>query len=65
MVGPYLGSSAWRASFQLVTTLVPLANAVFQRSPTLTLRSGMSILRLTLWDEDRPRLVGFRDVTIT
>jgi len=41
------------------------ANAVFQRSPTLTLRSGMAALRLTLWDEERHRLVGFRDVTIT
>ena len=41
------------------------ANPVFQRSPTLTVRSGMSALRLTLWDEDEHRLVGFRDVTIT
>ena len=39
------------------------ANAVFQRSPTVTLRSGLSALRLTLWDEERQRLVGFRDVT--
>jgi omega-6 fatty acid desaturase (delta-12 desaturase) len=38
-------------------------NAVFQRSPTVTLRSGTSALRLALWDEDRGRLVGFRDVT--
>ena len=29
MVGPYLGPSAWRASFQLVTTLVPLAIGVW------------------------------------
>ena len=41
------------------------ANDVFQRSPTLTLQSGMAALRLTLWDEERRRLVGFRDVTIT
>jgi omega-6 fatty acid desaturase (delta-12 desaturase) len=41
------------------------ANAVFQRSPTLTLRSGVAALRLTLWDEEQRRLVGFRDVTIT
>ena len=41
------------------------ANAVFHRSPTVTIRSGMAALRLTLWDEDRQRLVGFRDVTTT
>jgi len=41
------------------------ANAMFQRSPTLTVRSGMAALRLTLWDEERHKLVGFRDVTIT
>jgi omega-6 fatty acid desaturase (delta-12 desaturase) len=40
-------------------------NAVFQRSPTVTIRSGMAALRLTLWDEDRNRLVSFRDATIT
>jgi omega-6 fatty acid desaturase (delta-12 desaturase) len=39
------------------------ANAVFQRSPTLTLRSSMAALRLTLWDGEQHRLVGFRDVT--
>jgi omega-6 fatty acid desaturase (delta-12 desaturase) len=39
-------------------------NTVFQRSPTLTLRSGVAALRLTLWDEERGRLVRFRDVTI-
>ena len=38
---------------------------MFQRSPTLTVRSGMAALRLTLWDEERHRLVGFRDVAIT
>ena len=41
------------------------ANAVFQRSPTVTIRSGTAALRLTLWDEDRNRLVTFRDATIT
>ena len=41
------------------------ANAVFHHAPTVTLRSGMAALRLTLWDEDRQRLVRFRDVTIT
>ena len=40
-------------------------NAVFQGGPTITLRSGMSAFRLTLWDEDQQRLVRFRDVTIT
>ena len=41
------------------------ANVVLQRSPTITLRSGTAALRLTLWDEDQRRLVGFRDVTLT
>jgi omega-6 fatty acid desaturase (delta-12 desaturase) len=41
------------------------SNAVFHRSPTVTLRSGTTALRLTLWDEDERRLVRFRDVTIT
>ena len=39
------------------------ANATFQRSPTVTMRSGMAALRLALWDEDRGRLIGFRDLT--
>jgi omega-6 fatty acid desaturase (delta-12 desaturase) len=39
------------------------ANTVFQRSPTITLGSGMSALRLALWDEEGRRLVGFRDVS--
>ncbi|MDE3128947.1 MAG: fatty acid desaturase [Gemmatimonadota bacterium] len=38
------------------------ANAMFQHSPVVTLRSGLAALRLALWDEDRQRLVGFRDV---
>jgi acyl-lipid omega-6 desaturase (Delta-12 desaturase) len=37
-------------------------NQVFHQSPTITLRSGFAALRLTLWDEERQRLVGFRDV---
>jgi omega-6 fatty acid desaturase (delta-12 desaturase) len=41
------------------------ANSVFQRSPTLTVRSGMAALRLTLWDEEQRRLVRFRDVSVT
>ena len=38
-------------------------NATFQRSPTVTLRSGTAALRLALWDEDRGRLIGFRDLS--
>jgi hypothetical protein len=41
------------------------ANAVFQRSPTIAVRSGMAALRLTLCHEGQHRLVRFRDVTIT
>lgn len=37
-------------------------NAVFQRSPVVTLRSGIKALSLALWDEDRRRLVRFSDV---
>jgi omega-6 fatty acid desaturase (delta-12 desaturase) len=40
------------------------ASDVFARSPVVTLRSGMSALRLALWDEERQRLVGFRDITV-
>ena len=39
------------------------SSVVFHSSPVVTLRSGMAALRLTLWDEDRRRLVGFRDVS--
>jgi acyl-lipid omega-6 desaturase (Delta-12 desaturase) len=39
------------------------ANALFQRSPVVTLRSGTSALRLALWDEERQRLVRFSDAT--
>ncbi|HVX39275.1 MAG TPA: fatty acid desaturase [Gemmatimonadaceae bacterium] len=41
------------------------ANALFAQSPVVTLRSGTAALRLALWDEDRGRLVRFRDVAIT
>jgi omega-6 fatty acid desaturase (delta-12 desaturase) len=40
-------------------------NAFFHRSPVVTLRSGTAALRLALWDEDRGRMVRFRDVTHT
>ena len=38
-------------------------NVTFQRSPTVTLRSGTAALRLALWDEERGRLIGFRELT--
>jgi len=37
------------------------ANAMFQRSPVVTLRSGTTALRLSLWDEDERRMISFRD----
>jgi omega-6 fatty acid desaturase (delta-12 desaturase) len=37
-------------------------SAMFEQSPVITLRSGMSALRLALWDEDRQRLIRFRDL---
>jgi omega-6 fatty acid desaturase (delta-12 desaturase) len=37
-------------------------NALFSRSPIVTLRSGMAALRLSLWDETRGRMVTFRDI---
>jgi omega-6 fatty acid desaturase (delta-12 desaturase) len=37
-------------------------NELFQQSPIVTLRSGTAALRLALWDEDRGRLIRFRDV---
>ena len=40
------------------------ANPLFAQSPVITARSGMASLRLALWDEDRRRLVRFRDVTL-
>ncbi len=41
------------------------SNAMFHQSPIVTVRSGTAALRLALWDEDRGRLVRFRDVTPT
>ena len=38
-------------------------NEVFHMSPTVTPLSGIAALRLALWDEDRQRLVAFRDVS--
>lgn len=37
-------------------------NALFQRSPIVTMRSGTAALRLALWDETRRRMVRFQDV---
>jgi acyl-lipid omega-6 desaturase (Delta-12 desaturase) len=37
-------------------------NPVFHSSPVVTIRSGMSALRLALWDESRQRLISFRDL---
>jgi acyl-lipid omega-6 desaturase (Delta-12 desaturase) len=37
-------------------------NELFHQSPTITLRSGLEALELSLWDEDRQRLVRFTDV---
>jgi acyl-lipid omega-6 desaturase (Delta-12 desaturase) len=41
------------------------ANALFQRSPTVTMRSGAAALRLALWDETRGRLVSFREAEVS
>jgi omega-6 fatty acid desaturase (delta-12 desaturase) len=40
------------------------ASELFAQSPVITLRSGMTALRLALWDEDRQRLVRFRDIIV-
>jgi omega-6 fatty acid desaturase (delta-12 desaturase) len=40
-------------------------NPLFHQSPTVTLRTGMAAMRLALWDEERQRLVRFRDVELT
>ena len=37
------------------------AYAAFQQVPTLSLWDGLKCVRLKLWDEDRGRLVGFRE----
>jgi omega-6 fatty acid desaturase (delta-12 desaturase) len=34
-------------------------NPVLQAAPVITIRSGIAALRLSLWDEDRRRLIGF------
>src|SRR5262245_59303756 len=39
------------------------ANVLFHQSPVVTLRSGTAALGLALWDEDRERMVRFRDLT--
>jgi omega-6 fatty acid desaturase (delta-12 desaturase) len=39
------------------------ANPLFQGSPVITFRTGTAALWLALWDEDRRRLIRFRDVT--
>jgi omega-6 fatty acid desaturase (delta-12 desaturase) len=38
------------------------SSPMFAKSPVVTPRSAMASLRLALWDEDRQRLVAFRDV---
>ena len=38
------------------------SNPAFHSAPVVTLRSGMSALRLSLWDEEQKRLVSFADV---
>ena len=38
------------------------ATPLFDGSPVITARSAMASLRLALWDEDRQRLVRFRDI---
>jgi omega-6 fatty acid desaturase (delta-12 desaturase) len=38
------------------------ATPLFAKSPVITPLSGMAALRLALWDEDRQRLVRFRDI---
>jgi omega-6 fatty acid desaturase (delta-12 desaturase) len=37
-------------------------NPLFQASPVVTIHSGLAALRLTLWDEEQRRMVGFADV---
>lgn len=37
-------------------------NPLFHRSPIVTMWSGTAALRLALWDEDRKRMVRFRDI---
>lgn len=37
-------------------------NEVFAAAPVLTLRTAFRTLRLTLWDEERGRMIGFREL---
>lgn len=37
-------------------------NPVFQAAPVLTLWSALRTLRLALWDEERGRMIGFREL---
>lgn len=37
-------------------------NPVFQAAPVLTLRTAIRTLRLALWDEERGRMIGFREL---
>lgn len=39
------------------------SHQLFGRSPVVTLRSGTAALTLALWDEERQRLIRFRDLT--
>ena len=39
------------------------SNAMFARSPVITVRSGTAALWLALWDEDKQRLIRFADLT--
>jgi len=40
-------------------------NPLMQTAPIVTLRSGMTALRLALWDEDRERLIRFDQIDAT
>ena len=72
MVGPYLGPNARRASFQLLTTLVPLAagvRAVRRQATsivagTATFRHSRSASIAAAPAAAVSRMVRFRDVTI-
>lgn len=37
-------------------------NEIFEQAPQMTIRDGLRTLRLTLWDEQRRRLIGFREL---
>ncbi len=37
-------------------------NPIFQEAPVLTLGTAFRTLRLTLWDEERQRMIGFREL---